>query len=310
MDIAPIILFVYNRPWHTKETVEALRHNSLAVESDLHIFSDHAKDAKATEDVNMVREYIVQIEGFRNVIIHKRDRNWGLADNIINGVTKVAAEYGKVIVLEDDIKTSPCFLEFMNNALNFYKDIKKVWHIGGWNYPIANDGMQDTFLWRVMNCWGWATWADRWSSFEKDTDKLIKSFSRKDIKRFNLDGVIDYWDQVLANKAGRIDSWAIYWYATIFRNNGLCLSPVQTFVENIGHDGSGVHCGKRKKHIDQLNLNKRIRYEGTIAESKKYVSMIKKIERKSWYQKVKMIERIMRKKLYPKVKILLTRKQI
>jgi SAM-dependent methyltransferase len=165
-----------------------------------------------------------------------------LADSIISGITKVVNEYGKVIVLEDDIVTSPYFLKFMNDALNFYENKEKVWHISGWNYPIEGDGLDDVFLYRLMNCWGWATWADRWQHFEKDTDKLIGEFTKEDIKRFNLDGVEDFFGQVIANYEKKINTWAIFWYATIFKKDGLCLNPTQTFVKNIGNDSSGTHC--------------------------------------------------------------------
>ena len=120
----------------------------------------------------------------------------------------------------------------MNQALNLYKNNKKVWHISGWSYPINPDGLADTFLWQLMNCWGWATWSDRWCFFEKNTDKLISQFTASDIKRFNLNGVRnDCWSQVIQNKKGVINTWAIYWYATIYINNGMCLNPSQSFVQ-------------------------------------------------------------------------------
>jgi hypothetical protein len=164
---APIILFVYNRPWHTKQTVEALQKNELAKDSELFIYSDAPRDASAEQAVQEVREYIRNIDGFKNITIVERDENWGLAKSIIDGVTKIVNEYGKVIVLEDDHVTSKYFLNYMNDALEFYKDTKEVWHISGWNYPLGGIfSSKKTFLWRVMNCWGWATWADRWQHFE------------------------------------------------------------------------------------------------------------------------------------------------
>jgi len=278
-DLAPIVLFVYNRPWHTRQTVEALQKNELASQSELFIYSDGAKNEEARKGVDEVRAYIDSIDGFKKVTIIKRGKNWGLANNIIDGVTKIVNEYGKIIVLEDDLVTSPYFLKFMNEALEFYKDEEKVWHISGWNYPIDTNGLGDVFLWRVMNCWGWATWTDRWQYFEKDTDKLISKFSQEDIKRFNLDGRENFWGQILANKKGKINTWAIYWYATIFKKNGLCLSPVQTFVENIGFDGSGIHCsdtGHKDNKIFNTKRKTEVKFETELKENKKIVDKIKK----------------------------------
>ncbi len=89
MTPAPIVLFVYNRPWHTRQTVEALKRDEMANESDLFIFSDGPKDGKAKEKVQEVRNYIKTITGFKKVEIIEREKNWGLANNIIDGVTKI-----------------------------------------------------------------------------------------------------------------------------------------------------------------------------------------------------------------------------
>jgi len=286
---APIVLFVYNRLDHTQQTIEALQKNELAEESELFIYSDAAQDEKIKQSVDEVRKYIKTVDGFKKVTIIEREKNWGLANSIIDGVTKIVNEYGKIIVLEDDLVTSPYFLKFMNEALEFYKDEKKVWHISGWNYPIEIDGEEDVFFWRVMNCWGWATWADRWQYFEKDIEKLIKTFSKDDIKRFNLDGYENFWSQVIANQEGKINTWAIFWYATIFKQNGLCLNPVQTFVENIGHDGSGVHCGESNVYKTDISYKNKIEFSLDLKENKSEVDLIKKFyqsQKKSFFARV------------------------
>jgi hypothetical protein len=277
--LAPVTLFVYNRPWHTRQTVETLKKNELANESELFIFSDAPKNEGAEKKVKEVREFIKKIEGFKKVTIIEREKNWGLADSIIDGVTNIVNKYGKIIVLEDDLVTSPYFLKFMNEALEYYKDEKKVWHISGWNYPIDTSNLSDVFFWRVMNCWGWATWQDRWECFSKDIDKTINDFSKKEIKQFNLDGAYNFWKQVIDNKNGKISTWAIFWYATIFKQNGLCLNPSKTFVKNIGNDGSGENCGKTNKYCANLSFEKKIKFINTINEDKVFLFKIKKFFR-------------------------------
>jgi len=268
MILSPIVLFVYNRPDHTRQTIESLQKNELAGESELFIYSDAPKNENAIEQVNQVREYIKTINGFKRITIIEREKNWGLAKSIIEGVTKVVNEYGKIIVLEDDLVTSPYFLKFMNDALEFYQEDKKVWHISGWNYPIETSGLDDVFLWRLMNCWGWATWTDRWQYYEKDVKKVLNTFNRKEIKKFNLDGVENFWNQVIENKSGKINTWAIFWYATIFKNHGLCVNPSHTFTENIGRDGSGVHCGKKQCIGVDLSMSKDIKFITAESENK------------------------------------------
>jgi hypothetical protein len=243
MTLAPIVLFVYNRPWHTQQTIKALQKNELADQSDLVIYSDAYKNDQDWSSVQQVRDYIKIIKGFKSVKVVEREDNWGLAKSIIAGVTEVVNQYGKIIVLEDDIVTSSTFLSLMNQALDRYRNEPKVWHISGWNYPIDSDNLGDFFFWRVMNCWGWATWADRWAKYEKSPRKLINEWSAQQKHHFDLDGSGVFWHQVIGNTEGKMNTWAIFWYATIYQNKGLCLTPTSTHVDNIGHDGSGVHCG-------------------------------------------------------------------
>ena len=273
---APIILFVYNRLWHTQQTIEALQKNKFASESELFVYADGAKNEKANDQVLQVRDYIKEVGGFKKVTIIERDKNWGLANSIIDGVTQTVKKFGKVIVLEDDLVTSPFFLRYMNDALEFYKDEHKVMHISGWNYPIESPTNNDVFLYRTMDCWGWATWADSWNYFEKDTDKLVSKFTKKDIQNFNLDGLNDVWIQVVLNKYNQINTWAVYWYASIFSRQGLCLNPVKSFVKNIGHDGSGTHCND-DSYVDNvvLNTNDCMRFVTNISEDYETVEQVK-----------------------------------
>ncbi|MBV1905429.1 MAG: glycosyltransferase [Pseudomonadales bacterium] len=244
--LAPIVLFVYDRPDHTSQTLEALSENDLASESSLFIYSDAPQNESSFQQVEAVRQLAHSAFGFKSVKVIERETNYGLARNIIEGVTQVCNREGRVIVLEDDIVTSPCFLKFMNAALDRYANNSEVWHISGWNYPINTDGLENGFFWRVMNCWGWATWSNRWQHFDKNPQALMQSWQRDQIKRFNLNGACDFWSQVKGNYTGRINTWAIFWYANIFENNGLCLNPGQPFVQNIGLDGSGENCDDEK----------------------------------------------------------------
>ena len=241
-NLSPVILFVYNRLHHTIKTVEALQKNELALETKLFIYSDDANNNDNRESVDRVREYIKTISGFKTVIINERAKNFGLANSIIDGVESVVKEYGKVIVLEDDLVTSPCFLSFMNKALETYKNDEKVMHISGSVYPIDNRKLDDTYFIKPASCWGWGTWERAWSYYRKDVDYYLKTFNREMIYDFNLDNSHKYFDQIKLNKKGKLDTWAIFWYASIYLNKGLSLHPKESYVQNIGHDGEGENC--------------------------------------------------------------------
>lgn len=243
MNSSPIALFVYNRLEHTKKTVSALQQNELAEQSDLYIFSDGPKSPEALLRVQPVRDYLSTITGFKSIRIIERSENWGLARSIIEGVTELVNRFGKVIVLEDDLVTSPYFLRYMNDALMQYEDANEVMHIAGYMPAIPGAALPETFFLRMTSCWGWATWARAWKQFEKDPEKLLSSFSPRMIRNFNLEDSYDYWIQVLQNRENRIDTWAVFWYASVFQHSGLCLHPAVSMVRNIGNDGTGIHCG-------------------------------------------------------------------
>jgi len=240
--LAPIVLFVYNRSWHTQETVETLKKNELASESELFIYSDAPKTKQNKAQVKEVRDYIHSIVGFKKVTIIERDKNWGLADSIIDGVTTIVNQYGKIIVMEDDLVTSPFFLKYMNDALSYYQNIDTVFHISAYVYPIHDEGLEDTFFVKPTTCWGWATWEESWGYYKKDSDLYLQNFSKKMVKDFNLNGAYKYFDQIKLNQTNDLNTWAIFWYASAYVNNGLSLHPKRSFVKNIGHDGEGVNC--------------------------------------------------------------------
>ena len=265
---APIILFAYNRPWHTAKTVESLLKNDLAIKSDLIVFSDGAKNFKDIDKVFQVRKYVNGIQGFKSLKVIEQKINIGLAASIINGVTEVINKYGKVIVIEDDVVTSPYFLSFMNDALETYITEEKVMHISGYMYPVKNNCLEDTFFLKPATCWGWATWKRAWKFFNKDPDYLIDTFDKKMIYDFNLNGSYNYFRQVKFNKIGRINTWAVFWYATIFLQGGLSLHPSHSFVTNIGHDGQGVHCPESDKFDVELNMEYPINFSKKIFEDK------------------------------------------
>jgi hypothetical protein len=278
-EMACIVLFVYARPEHTQKTLNALAQNYLSDKSHLIIYADAARKIEDRDRVRKVKDICRNIEGFMSVTLVEREVNYGLARNIVEGVTEVVNKYGAVIVLEDDMITSPYFLTYMNQALDKYANEFHVWHISGWNYPIAHKDLGDAFFWRLMNCWGWGTWADRWQYFEKNPTKLIDEWSRDEIQRFNMDGALDYWGQVKSNYDCTIDTWAIFWYATIFKNNGLCLNATNPLVANIGLDGSGEHCGVNDVYNTSMLPVNSIQFPCDVTESQlavKYLGIFAK----------------------------------
>lgn len=278
--LAPIALFVYARPSHTRRTLEALAKNRLASESELFIFCDGARHEDDLDNVAETRRVARDAKGFKNVYLIEYDFNRGLAGSIIAGLNQLTRDFGSVIVLEDDILTAPNFIEFMNMGLERYRDTKGVWHINGWNYPVEQTELPNTYFWRVMHCWGWATWSDRWAYFTKNPKELVETWSTNDIDRFNLDGTYNFWGQVLANQSGAINTWAVFWYATIFKNAGLCLSPAYSMTQNIGLDGSGQNCANSQVYDTKIYKYFEPKWPDELVESKAAIDFAKKYNQK------------------------------
>ena len=241
--LAPIVLFVYNRPWHTAQTLDALKKNDLAPESELFIFSDGPKNGQAQEKVFEVRKYLKTVTGFKNITIIEKETNVGLANSVISGVTEIVNQYGKIIVLEDDLLTSPYFLTYMNTALDLYEHEEKVMQISGYMFPVNLNTNYDAVFLPFTSSWGWATWKRAWDFFDAEASgyQILKT-DKKLRNKFDLNNSYPYFHMLLKQMSHEIDSWAIRWYWSFFKVNALCLYPKETFVLNIGMDGSGTHC--------------------------------------------------------------------
>lgn len=257
MNLAPIIVFNYNRPTHSKQTWDALSKNLYAKESLLFLYCDGVKQDSSEINVQAVnhvqqsaREFAIDaIENhtFKDVSVICSDINQGLANSIISGVSAIIEKYGKVIVLEDDIITSPCFLKYMNEALDYYSDRKSVFSIGAdkpTKLTIPQDYKYDVFV-SLRSCsWGWGTWSDRWNQVDWSMNYLSAFINDKSmIEAFNRGGD-DLTEMLVLQNRGKIDSWSIRFSYAHFFQHSVAILPCNSYIKNIGLDGTGTHCGK------------------------------------------------------------------
>jgi hypothetical protein len=254
MNLAPIILFVDNRLEHTKKTIESLKLNKLSSDSSLFIFADGNKNEDDLENVNQVRDYISSINGFKEIKITLRKKNLGLADSVISGVTEVIEKYGKVIVLEDDIVTSPYFLKFMNETLDYYENDEKIFTISGYNFPVSapESYKQDIYISPRPSSWGWATWKDRWEKVDWNLveNPLLKS--KKSLHSLLDKAGKDLAPMLLKSVEGKISSWAVKYSFTQIQKNAYCIFPLISLAKNIGADATGTNFDRTTKRYDVL----------------------------------------------------------
>lgn len=244
-ELAPVIVFAYNRPRHLSQTLMALKNNFLADLSTLYIYIDGPKNGASHDAISKIEEVkkIAASEKWcKEVHILFSHENKGLAASIIEGVSSIISKHKKAIILEDDMITASSFLTFMNASLDIYENNENVISISGYVYPIKN--LPETFFIRGADCWGWASWERAWKLFERNGEKLLEELYAKNLQNlFDYEGAHPFTNMLKDQIKGKNDSWAIRWYASAFLQNKLTLYPGKSLVQNIGFDGSGTHSG-------------------------------------------------------------------
>ena len=254
---APVVLFVYNRADHTKQVIEALSHNDGATDTEVFIYSDAAADETEECNVRKVRQYLEEIRNqtwFKKISIIPAEQNKGLEESIIEGVTNIMSRYGRAIVLEDDIVTAPDFLNFMNQALDYYENDDKIWSISGYtiNSNRVRKGKRDVYLAYRAECWGWASWQNRWDKVDwAVSDYADFEHNKKQQKAFNKGGR-DLSGLLKLQMEGKIRSWAVRWCYQQFKENMFTVFPKHSKIYNIGLDGSGTNCSKQDVEWDRF----------------------------------------------------------
>jgi len=263
MDYSPVAIFCYNRPDKLNSLINSLQKNPECSQTVAYFFVDIPKEGKnkLTEEILYL---INEINFFKDKKIILRTENYGLSKNILNGVDFVLKENKTIICLEDDLIVSKAFLSYMNNCLDFYNLEKKVWHINGWSYPQLRLSKSKIVVGKLVNSWGWATWSDRWSYHDvRKTNRISKA--NKDVRKtFNFYGLANWEQQLKDNDTKKISTWAIFWYQTIFLNNGFSIYPVRSHVFNDGMDGTGENSGVSKIFDVKLNNLKSENFQNSL----------------------------------------------
>lgn len=251
-ELAPIIIFAFNRPSNLKKLLLSLEKNIQIKNSKVIFFIDHYKTKNEIQKNKEVIEIASEWSLRYNVEINISKSNLGLKDNILNGINKTFEIYDKAIFLEDDLEVSKTFLEFMNYSLKKYQFNSKIYHVSGYNFPMNLKNKNSSYFTRYMNCWGWATWKDRWEKNNNFDKNLISSMNKYTRLKFTVFGFEkDFESQLIRNSKNEINTWAIYWYQYIFLNKGLCLVPSNSLVVNNGN--KGVHGTDNKIYGKKLN---------------------------------------------------------
>jgi len=255
--LAPIVLFVFNRADHTRKTLGSLRNNTLASNSHLIIYSDGPRRESDIEPISEVRKVLDTLDGFASITRIDRAENPGLTANIVSGVTEVMAQYGTVIAVEDDLISSPYFLEYMNNGLRTYQTQSNIFSISGYGPPInIPRHYTDPVYWAPRSSsWGWASWQDRWAKVNWSVPEF-KEFITDPIaiSRYNQGGN-DLTDLLVQQMTGKLDTWDVQWCFYHYLNDAGCVYPTHSLIHNIGTDGTGTNFTQHTTKYSIASLN-------------------------------------------------------
>lgn len=289
MPYAPIILFVYNRPNHLEKTLAELAKNKLIGESELYIYLDGPKSIADKEKVERVKRVINDFSSAKKINKIYREENQGLAKSIIAGVSEVLEKHDSAIILEDDLVTSANFLEYMNDALKYYRDNTRIYSITGYSLPLKSKQSieEDVFFSPRAGSWGWATWKDRWPQADWDVADYQEFKSNPKIqKEFNLGGE-DLTPMLKAQMSGNINSWAIRWCYSLYKKGGLCVYPKVSKVNHIGNDPDGTHVPSTNKYDVEIDkTERRTRFTKDIGLNKNILEEINDIIKPSLQRKI------------------------
>jgi len=280
MELAPIIVFAYNRPHYLLETLQSLKLNEEAKRSKLFIYCDGPKlncSEANLKQIELVHQIANREKWCGDVSVIISPVNKGLSASIIKGVTETVNAYGKVIVLEDDLSLSPYFLKYMNEALDKYESNERVASVSGYNFPIKlpQKDFKETFFLKSASTLGWGVWKRSWDIFNYDADFLLNEIKLKKLNNeFNFDNTYPFTRMIKNVISGKVDSWGIRWYASVFLNNKLTLFPSHSLVNHIGNEGTNIKVDG-SAFFGNAVYNKPINdFENKIAENKVYRGML------------------------------------
>lgn len=257
--MSPICLFVYKRYETTKLMLESLLACPECKDSELYVFMDEARNDDEAKAVERVRRLFDNLQGFKKVNLFPARMNKGMANSVIDGVTKVLQEHDDIIVLEDDLVVSPDFLQFMNAALKTYKDRSDIWSISGYTprlQELEGDGRNGVFVVPRAQCWGWATWRDRWETVDWEVSDFSRLAQSKELRKEFDKGGNDLFRTLEMERRERIESWAVRWAYAAAKQSRWTVNPMQSKVQNIGLKSSESHVGWHdERHNVELHGN-------------------------------------------------------
>ncbi len=239
----PVAVFTYNRPQHLARMLQTLEACKRLPECHVVFYCDGPRRPEDEALVAQNRAVVSAWARRHSADVVLRDENFGLARSVVDGAGALCQQYGRVIVLEDDLLLAPDFLDFQLRALDHYADDPRVMQVVGYIFPFEKNPPPGLLLFPLSSTQGWGTWARAWQQMTFDADAALADLADPArAQAFNLGGIYPYM-KMLRQHRQRGNSWGVMFWYSVWRQGGLCVYSRQSLVGNIGFDGSGVNSG-------------------------------------------------------------------
>ncbi len=238
----PIIIFAYNRPKHFLELIESINQNNKDIKNKFFLICDGPKNKFDKNQIKKIKE-IISLKKFKFKEKIFRKKNLGLAENIINGVTKVLKKNKSCIVLEDDLILKKNSIHFMNNFLDTFNEVKNIGSISAHSYldDYKKYNKYNYYFTKRHSSWCWGTWSRVWNKINWRNLNYKRHFDNfKEMNRFSEAGNdlnLLLWGQY----KNYINSWAIRFNYFCSKKNLISFQPRFSMIINNGRDSSGTH---------------------------------------------------------------------
>lgn len=239
---APVLLLTFNRLETTKRVLEQIRQYAP---SKLYVVNDGARSNKTGEDatVAQVRDLVLRsIDWPCEVITRFRDENLGCGKGVSDGINWFFKQEPAGIILEDDCLPNLDFFNYCEELLELYRDDEKVMHIGGdASYLFSNQ--YDEYSYRFTNyphVWGWASWRRAWQHYDYNLNFEFDDLNLE--AKLQNQQAVEYWKDIWqVMTTDPLDTWDYQWIFSIWRRNGIAISPNSNLISNIGFSQTATH---------------------------------------------------------------------
>lgn len=248
----PILILVYNRPDTFKKLIYCLK---KIQPKKIYIRGDGPVNADDVIKINAVKKTILRINWNCKILTNFNKINIGCRGSVSSGIDWFFSTEKMGVILEDDCLPNTSFFKFCEILLKRFRYNKKIYTISGSNFQNKITTDNDYYFTKYPHCWGWATWARAWKSYDQNLSFWTKWKKTDKWKKYiKLTIEKKYWEKIFNNVLKKkIDSWAYVWTASVWYKNGVAIVPKTSLINNIGFDDRATHTqNSQTKSISNL----------------------------------------------------------